>query len=113
MNPQIQSMLTSLGMLAATSIATMAVTKGIIPGSDQASFANDLVSLVGYGLTALLAWWKTRQVSQPAMVKSLSQTGDGQTAMIKSINNTNNGVTVVATADAKVASIPAVSAPLK
>ena len=104
MNPQIQSMLTSLGMLAATSIATMAVTKGIIPGSDQASFANDLVSVAGYGLTALLAWWKTRQVTPAAMVKALPQE-----AMIKSINETNNGVKVVASTEPAMT----VGAPLK
>ena len=99
MNPQIQSMLTSFGMLAATSIATMAVTKGIIPGSDQASFANDLVSVAGYALTAFLAWWKTRQVSQKSMIKA--------------VNAADNGVSVVDTTAAKAASIPPVNAPLK
>ena len=55
MNPQIQSMLTSVGMIAATSISAWAVSKGFIAGSDQASFANDPVELSAASSSSPLA----------------------------------------------------------
>ncbi len=99
MNPQLQSMLTSVGMIAATSISAWAVSKGFIAGSDQASFANDLVGVVGGMVVIALGAIKAKQVSQ--------------TSMIKAVNAADNGVSVVPTTAAAAAAIPAVSAPLK
>jgi len=77
MDPQVKSLLTSLGLSAATALSAWAVSKGLIPGADQASFANDLVALAS-GLVAIgLAWWKARQLSQPAMVQAVNQADNG------------------------------------
>ena len=98
MNPQIQSMLTSVGMIAATSISAWAVSKGFIAGSDQASFANDLVGVVGGLVVVALGAVKAKQVSQASMIKA--------------VNTADNGVKVVAD-DARSSPIPTVSTPLK
>jgi hypothetical protein len=95
MNPQIQSILTSVGMALASSVAAWAVSKGFIPGADQSSFTNDLLTL-GSGIVVLvLGWIKAKQVSQPAMIKA--------------VNAADNGVKVVASSEPA----PTVSAPLK
>ena len=86
MDPQLQSILTSVGLAAATSAGAWAVSKGIISQGDQSAFANQLVLVVSGLITAGLAWWKARQVSQ--------------TSMIKSVNAADNGVTVVPTTPA-------------
>jgi hypothetical protein len=90
MNPQLQSVLTSAGLAASSSVAAWAVSKGFIPGSDQSSFANDLVT-VGSGLVAAgLAYWKTRQVSQKAMIQAVNAADNG----VKVVANTTSALTV-------------------
>jgi predicted NBD/HSP70 family sugar kinase len=76
-------------------VAGWAVHQGIIPQNDQSVLANQLV-LVGGGITAaFFAWYKTRMVTQKAMIQN--------------INNTDNGVKVVPAS----APEPAVSEPVK
>lgn len=95
MDPQLKSVLTSILMTVSGSAATWAVGVGIIPGSDQASLANIIVSVALYLITAALAWYKSRQVTQ--------------TAMIQAVNSADNGVKVVS----EKTSAPTVSTPLK
>ena len=95
MDPQLKSILTSLGMAAATSIAAWAASKGFVPSGDQSTFANDLVMIGSGGIAAGLAWYKTRSHTQ--------------TAAIKAVNEADNGVKVVASN----APAPMVTAPLK
>jgi hypothetical protein len=95
MDPQIQSLLTSVGLAAATSVAAWAASKGFISTGDQSTFATDLLGVVGGIVAAGLAYWKTRTVTQ--------------TAMIQAVNKADNGVKVVAST----AAAPQVSAPLK
>ena len=95
MNPQLQSFLTSFGIFVATSLASWAVSVGIVPASDQSNFVNELVAGGGYVAAAALTWYKTRSHTP--------------TAQIVAVNAANNGVKVVAAA----ASAPQVDAPLK
>lgn len=109
MDPQVKSILTSIGLAAATSVAAWAAGHGVIPGSEQGDFANMLVTVVTGLVAAGLAWYKTQQVTPKAMTAALATTKEGQTAMIKTINSTSNGVKVV---DGTVPA-PAVQEPLK
>ena len=95
MDPQVKSVISSVALAIATSAATWAVAKGLIPAADKASFANDLVTLaLGVG-SAAIAWWKARQVSP--------------TQLIKEVNKGDNGVKVVAEDEP----VPPVNRPLK
>ena len=95
MDPQLKSILTSVAMSLSMAVAGWAVTKGIIPGGDQSVLANQMV-LVGSGVvTFLIGWYKTRMVTQKAMIKA--------------VNTADNGVKVV---DASTPA-PAVSEPVK
>ena len=93
MDPQLSSVLTSIALAAATSVAAYFASKGLIPSADQSVFANQLVTL-GAGLVmALIGWYKARQLSQ--------------TSMIAAVNNADNGLKVVAsTVQAPTATIP-------
>ena len=51
MDPQLNSILTSVALAVATSIAGYFASKGIIPSADQSVLANQLVT-VGAGLAA-------------------------------------------------------------
>jgi hypothetical protein len=95
MNPQIVSILTSVGLTASSAVASWAVAKGLVPSTDQSSFANDLLGIIAAVATLGFGWLKTRAVSP--------------TSMIQSINAADNGVKVVSAT----ASAPTVSAPLK
>lgn len=95
MDPQLKSILTTFIATAAGSIATYAVSKGIIPGEDQAGVADAIVSGVLYLITAGIVWWKARQHTP--------------TAQIAAVNNADNGCKVVAAT----APAPAVTAPQK
>lgn len=72
MNPQVQSFLSSAGLAAATSVASWAVSKGIIPGQDQATFANDLVAVAGAGAVGVIAWWKSRSHTPSALAAAVN-----------------------------------------
>lgn len=95
MDPQLKSILSSLGLAAATAIAGYAATHGLIGTSDQSQLANALVTVGGAIVAAGLAWYKAHQVSQPSMIKA--------------VNAADNGVKVVAASTP----VPAETGPLK
>lgn len=74
MDPQLFSIVTSAGQVAATALATAAATHGVIPADagSQASLANSLVVVGGFVITGALAWWKTRQVTPHAMIQAVN-----------------------------------------
>ena len=82
MDPQVISLLTTIGMTLSTSIAAWAASNGWIKAADQVPMADIIVTLVGAVITAGLGWYKTQQ--------------HGQKAMIQAINAGDNGVKVVA-----------------
>jgi len=81
MDPQVKSFLTSIVLAGATALAGQAATAGLIPGADQATFANDLVAIFFGAIAAGAAWYKARQHTP--------------TAQIAAVNNADNGVKVV------------------
>lgn len=87
MDPQLKSVLTSIGLALATGVAGWFVHQGIIPSGDQSALANQIMVLGSGLVAAALAVYKTRQVSPKAMITA--------------INHGDNGVKVVA-ADAPV-----------
>ena len=94
MNPQVQSVLTTIIGYMATALATWASTVGAISGSDTASFANIVTSIALWGFAAGVAWYKQRAHSP--------------TAQIAAVNDADNGAKVVAeSADA-----PRITAPI-
>ena len=95
MDPQLKSILTSILMAVSTSIAAWFASQGLIPGTDQSTFANDLVTVVFGLISAGLVWYKS-QAHTP-------------TAQIAAVNNASNGVKVVAAT----APAPQVDAPVK
>ena len=82
MDPQFSSILTSVGLAIASSVAAYAASRGLIPTADQSALANQLVTLGSGAVAACLAWYKARQVSQQAMITA--------------VNKADNGVKVVA-----------------
>lgn len=95
MDPEVKSIVSSVALSGATSIAVWAAGHGIVPASDESNLANTLVT-VAFGLGALaIGWYKKRQMSQ--------------TAMIAAVNNADNGVKVVA----ETTPAPKVDAPMK
>ena len=94
MDPQIQSVLTSVALSLATAVATWASTLGIVPSADKDSFANILVSVFLWLVTAAIGWYKTRALSQKAMIQA--------------VNAADNGVKVVSA----VVLAPAVNGPI-
>lgn len=98
MDPELQSILSSVALSAATAVAAWAASKGVIPNGDQPVLANQLVT-VGFGaVAAAIAWYKKRQMSQAAMITA--------------VNAAQNGVKVVAATPAN-AAVPQVDKPLK
>ena len=81
MDPQLKSALTSLGAIATGAVATWAVSKGLITSADQATVAGALLAIGSAVVGVGLVWFKSRQLSQ--------------TAMIQAINAAPNGVKVV------------------
>jgi hypothetical protein len=98
MNPQAKSILTSVLMGLATSVATWAATVGIIPSSQESTIANALVAGLLYLIAGVLVWYKQRS--------------HNQTNLIAAVNNADNGLKVVVN-DAASAQIPPVAAPVK
>lgn len=99
MDPQLKSVLTSIGLAGATAITGWAVNKGYISASDQSADANYLVGALGVIIVGLLGWYKARQHSQKAMIQT--------------VNAAPNGVTVVPTTSAIAAGIPQANGPVK
>ena len=95
MDPQLKSALTTIAAIFSGSIATWAVSKGLISANDQANVANAITAVVGALLAIGLAVWKTLDHSQEAIIKQ--------------INAADNGVKVVA----KTAAGAQVEGPLK
>ena len=95
MNPQMVSILTSVGMMLASSVVAWAVSRGFVAAADQSTLTNDLVGLVGGAIAIALTWFKANVVSPKSMIAT--------------INDADNGVKVVA----ETAPAEQVSAPLK
>lgn len=95
MDPQLKSVLTSAGMLAAGGVATWAASHGFVGQDDEANLTNALVTVGSAAIAGAFAWWKARSNSQPALIKA--------------VNQSDNGVKVVASS----APAPQVNAPLK
>jgi len=72
MNPQLASALSSLGMMASSSIAAYAVTVGIVPADSKANFTNALVTIGGAAVSAGLLWWKSRQHTPAALTAAVN-----------------------------------------
>ena len=97
MDPQLKSALTSLGAIATGAVATWAVSKGLItrPTPTTADPVAGALLAIGSAVVGVgLVWFKSRQLSQ--------------TAMIQAINAAPNGVKVVPNDSPT----PAVNAPL-
>ena len=98
MDPQIKSILTTIAVGFATTLATWAAAVGIIPASSESTVINALVSLLLYVIDGLLAWYKARSQSKDALIQA--------------VNAGNNKVKVVADSPEN-ASIPVVNKALK
>lgn len=98
MDPQLKSILTSIGMTLSTSIAALAAAHGWINSAEQAPLADIIVSVAMAAITAGIGRYKAQMVSP--------------TAAIVQVNSQQNGVKVVpATVPEAVA--PTVNQPLK
>lgn len=98
MDPQSKSLLTSL-VLGVAGIATgYLASHNIIPAADVTTDTAIVGSFLTLAGGAAIAWYKTHQVSQPAMIQA--------------VNKADNGVKVVPD-DARSAPIAAVNAPVK
>jgi hypothetical protein len=95
MDPQLKSILTSIGMTLATAIAGAAAAHGYITAANQTPVAESIVTVIMTGITALLGWYKAQS--------------NTQTALIKAVNDGDNGVKVVAASLA----VPQVTVPIK
>ena len=94
MDPQIKSIMTSVGLAISTAAASLAASRGLIPAADTTAFANDIVTFLGVVGTLAFGWWKAHEQSQ--------------TSMIAKVNSADNGVKVVAAN----APVPQVNAPI-
>jgi hypothetical protein len=95
MDPELKSIVTTILGYACASAATWAAGIGIIPSSEQGSFANVLVTVIlGAGAVAI-GWYKKQQQTKAAMAAALAATKPGQDAMALAINVSNNGAKVV------------------
>ena len=93
MDPQLKSVLTSLGLAAATAVASWAATRGYITPDQQSAVVTGLVTIGGGVVAAAVLEYKRRMVSQ--------------TSMIQAVNAADNGVKVVAsTVSAPQANVP-------
>lgn len=101
MDPVLKSTLTSIGLAGAAALSATAASHGIIPNDagSEASLSNAILVVGGAIVAAVLAWYKTRQVTQPAMIVA--------------VNKANNGVTAVKSTDAEAAGITPVNEPVK
>lgn len=98
MTPGSNSALTSVIGALAVMLATWLASHNLIPNADVGTDAAAIGSFILLAGGVALGWYKTRQVTQ--------------TAMIKSVNATSNGVVVVPKASADAAGITPVSAPI-
>lgn len=96
MDPEVKSMIGTALLGVSTTVATYAAARGIIPGGDQATVANDLVSVALFAIAGLIGWYKKRQSSLAVVIPAINA-------------DKTNGVKVV---DERSPS-PAVSGPLK
>lgn len=81
MDPQLKSVLTSIGLAGATALASWFASKGLISSADQSTFANDMATIAAGAAAAALTWYKTRSHTP--------------TAQIAAVNKADNGVKVV------------------
>ena len=95
MDPQVNSLLTTIVGYVATGCATWATGVGIVPGVDKASLVNIITAVILWAIAAGIAEYKRRTQTQPALIAA--------------VNNSDNGVKVVA----KTAQAIQVDAPLK
>ena len=86
MDPQVKSFLTSFGIFLATSVASWAVSVGIIPEGQQSTVANTIVAFGGYAMAAGLAWWKTRTHTQSALIAAVNAADNGVKVVAQSAN---------------------------
>lgn len=98
MTPVSNSALTSVIGALTVMLATWLASKNIIPTADVSTDAAEIGSFILFAGGIALGWYKTRQVTQ--------------TAMIKSVNATSNGVAVVSARDAASAGILPVNTPV-
>jgi hypothetical protein len=77
MDPQLKSVLTSILMTGAGALGTFAVSHGVIPSEDATSFANIVVSILLWLITAALGWYKTRQVTPAAAIQQVNAQDNG------------------------------------
>lgn len=96
MDPQLKSIISTVGVWLAGAIASWAASKGFITADQSAQVGNALITLGGVVVAAGLAWWKARQHTQQAMITA--------------VNKADNGVKVVASAST---GAPEVNHPLK
>ena len=72
MNPAQSSILTSIGMVLSSAIATWAATHGIIHASDQLPITDAIATVLGAAATGALGWYKTRTVTPQAMIDAVN-----------------------------------------
>jgi len=77
MDPILKSTLTSVLMTGAGSLATVAVTNGVIPGSEHDSAANIIVSLMLWAITAGIGWYKRQQHTPQANLDAINVPKNG------------------------------------
>lgn len=77
MDPQIKSILTSVGLGLASAAIGWAVKQGYISAADQSADANYLVGAVGVLVAAAIGWYKTRSVTPKAMIEHINATDNG------------------------------------
>lgn len=72
MDPQLKSLLTTIALSAATAIGTWMVKGGILPAVDLDSFSKTLVAIASGIAVVGIAYWKRRNVSQAALIKTVN-----------------------------------------
>ena len=77
MDPQLKSALTTIAVVASSALTTWAVSKGLITQGDQANVTNALVGAAGGLVTIGLAYWKTRDHSQKAIIQQVNAADNG------------------------------------
>lgn len=77
MDPQIKSLLTSFAMTIATGVAGAAAAHGYIHAADQSAVSDAIVTALSAGVTTLLAWYKTRQVTPKAAIQQVNSQDNG------------------------------------
>ena len=68
MNPIMLSVLTSIGLGVASSVAGWAASKGVIAQGDQANFTNTLMGLGATAAAAGIGWFKAQKWTQASVI---------------------------------------------